>query len=265
LEGAAAIQNALRSEFNVSPILLLPILIVLIAIILKVPALPGIFLGVILGIIFGMIFQDGVGIERMINTVYSGIAADSYAFAETNALLANRGGILRKWFAISIILIALSFGGIMEMSRQLEVIVNKIIKTFVKGTTSLVATTVGTTIVTNMAMADQYLGIILPAKMFSTAYRTRGFHPKMLSAAVDGTGTMTSALVPWNTCGVAMASFVGVSTFAYLPFAFFNWSVPIVIIVLGAIGKFTRKIEDDPGTIIDPLAAASTFDNVKTE
>jgi len=266
LEGAAAIRSSLQSDFTLSPVLLLPIIVVLVAIALKVPALPGIFLGVVVGAIFGLIFQNGVDLETMVNVAYRGIRDWTYEGEKTIALFANRGGIFNKWFAVSIIMIALSFGGIMEMSRQLEVIVNKIIKTFVRGTGSLVSTTVGTTIITNMAMADQYLGIILPAKMFATAYRTRGFHPKMLSAAVDGTGTMTSALVPWNTCAVAMAGFLGVATLSYLPFAIFNWSVPVVIIILGAIGKFSRKIEDDPGTIIEPLAAAaSAFDNVKAE
>ena len=253
LESAEQIRAELRADFIISPFLLLPIVIVLVAIALKVPALPGIFLGVIVGGIFGIIFQSGVDLETMINVAYRGIRDWTYSSEQVIALFANRGGIFNKWFAISIIMIALSFGGIMESSRQLEVIVNRIIKIFVRGTGSLVATTVGTTIVTNMAMADQYLGIILPAKMFGTAYKTRGFHPKMLSAGVDGTGTMTSALIPWNTCGVAMAGFLGVSTFAYLPFAFFNWSVPIVIIILGAIGKFTRRIEDDPNSLTDPL------------
>ena len=255
---AENIRNSLREDFSISPFLLLPIIIVLVAIALKVPALPGIFLGVVVGGIFGIIFQAGVDLETMVNVAYRGIRDWTYSTEAAIELFANRGGIFNKWFAISIIMIALSFGGIMEMSRQLEVIVNRIIKIFVRGTGSLVTTTVGTTLVTNMAMADQYLGIILPAKMFGTAYKSRGFHPKMLSAGVDGTGTMTSALIPWNTCGVAMAGFLGVSTLAYLPFAFFNWSIPIIIIILGAIGKFTRKIEDDPGSITDPLSVTGT-------
>jgi NhaC family Na+:H+ antiporter len=257
LEGAELIRNGLRENMVISPILLLPIIIVIVAIALKVPALPGIFLGVIVGAVFGLVMQNDVTLERVINVGYSGFTGGT-GVPEVDHLLTRSGGIVRKFYAISIIIIALSFGGIMEMSRQLEVIVNKIIKIFVKGPGTLVATTVGTTVVTNAAMADQYLGIIIPAKMFATTYKQRGFHPKMLSGAVDGSGTLTSALVPWNTCAIFMASTLGVTTLAYLPFAVLNWSVPIIIIVMAAIGKYTRKIEDDPDSIIEPLAATST-------
>jgi len=253
MEASETIRNGLRAYMVISPVLLLPIVVVIVVIALKVPALPGIFLGVLIGGVFGMIMQDGVSIGRVFQAGWSGFSI-STDVPVINSLL-TRGGITRKMYAVAVIVIALSFGGIMEMTRQLEVIVNKIIKVCVRGTGSLVSTTVGATMVTNMAMADQYLGIILPAKMFATAYRSRGFHPKMLSGAVDGTGTLTSSLIPWNTCAIFMATTLGVSTLTYLPFAFFNWSMPIIIIIMAAIGKYTRKIEDDPGSIIEPLVA----------
>ena len=169
--------------------------------------------------------------------------------SDTLNTLLRRGGIYGKMYAVGLVIIAMCFGGVMEKSRQLEVVVDKIIQWFVRGTTSLVTATVGVTIISNATMADQYLGLIMPAKMFATAYRNRGFHPKMLSAAVDGPGTLSSALIPWNTCGVYMASVLGVSAFAYIPFAFFNWSVPIVVIILAATGKFTVMLRDDPTTV----------------
>jgi NhaC family Na+:H+ antiporter len=152
-------------------------------------------------------------------------------------------------YAVSLIAIAMSYGGIMDKSRMLEVIVDKLIQWFVKGARSLVTTTVFVTIASNIAFAEQYVGVILPTKMFARTYRKRGYHPKMLSGAVDGTGTLTSPLIPWNTCGIAMAGFLGVTAWQFAPFAFFNWLVPIVTIGLAMAGKYERFLKDDPTTV----------------
>jgi NhaC family Na+:H+ antiporter len=243
---AEVIRQGIASSFNLSPLLMIAPVVVIVAIALKVPALPGIFIGLIVGGIFAMIFQ-GASFSDLMTAGYSGFSIDT-GHDGLNSLL-SRGGISRKMYAIALIAIAMSYGGIMEKSRQLEVVVDKIIKLFVKGTTSLIAATVGTTAVSNTAMAEQYVGVILPAKMFATSYRNRGFHPKMLSGAVDGTGTLTSALVPWNTCAIFMASVLNVTAWQYGIFAFFNWSVPVIIIILAAIGKYTCKLKDDPKTV----------------
>jgi len=244
--GAEYIRQGLQEHFTISPLLLIPPVAVIVAISFKVPALPGIFIGVVLGAIFGMIAQ-GVSFGEVLSVGRGGFSI-STGTPELDRLL-SRGGIAGMMYSVSLTILAMAFGGIMELTRQLEVVVERIIKLFVRGTTSLVATTVGTTIATNATMPEQYISIILPTKMFATAYRKRGFHPKMLSGAVDGTGTLTSSLIPWNTCGIFMASILGVTAFQYAPFAVLNWSVPIIIIVLAALGKFTYKLKDDPSGV----------------
>jgi len=241
------LRSDIYYHFNVNPLLLLAPVVLMVAIGLKVPALPGILIGAVVGVIFAFIFQDGISFAGIFNA-----ASVPPTFVSENDVLINlfsRGGIRAKMYAVSLIAIAMSYGGIMDKSRMLEVVVDKIIKTFGKTTRSLVTTTVATTFISNVAFAEQYVGVILPTKMFARTYRQRGFHPKMLSSAVDGTGTLTSALVPWNTCGIAMATLLGVTAWQFAPFAFFNWLVPFVTIGLAFAGKYTRYLKDDPTTV----------------
>jgi len=241
------LRNGIYGHFNVNPLLLLAPVILMIAIGMKVPALPGILIGAIVGTIFAFIFQEGITFAAIFNSAWVPPAFVS-DYPELSNLF-GRGGIRAKMYAVSLIAIAMSYGGIMNKSQMLEVVVDRIINAFAKTTRSLVTTTVVTTVVSNIAFAEQYVGVILPTKMFARAYRQRGFHPKMLSSAVDGTGTLTSALVPWNTCGIAMAGFLGVTAWQFAPFAFFNWLVPLVTIGLAFAGKYTRYLKDDPTTV----------------
>ena len=242
-----ALRGGIDYHFNTNPLLLLAPVIVMIAIGLKVPALPGILIGAIVGVVFAFIFQDGITFTAIFDSAWQPPAFES-AYPELVNLF-GRGGIRAKMYAVSLIAIAMSYGGIMDKSRMLEVVVDKLIQWFVKGTRSLVTTTVLVTIASNIAFAEQYVGVILPTKMFARTYRRRGFHPKMLSSAVDGTGTLTSPLIPWNTCGIAMATFLGVTAWQFAPFAFFNWLVPLVTIGLAMAGKYTRYLKDDPTTV----------------
>ena len=247
-QGAYYLRQGLADNFNINPLLFLPPVAVIVAIALKVPALPGIFIGVILGGIMGIIFQQGADFGTIMQAGYSGFTANT-GNAQLDTLL-TRGGMARMFYSISLTIIAMCFGGIMEMSRQLEVVVEKMMQLFVRGKTSLASTAVASTVLSNATMPEQYISIILPNRMFSKAYKDRGYHPKMLASAVDGTGTLTSALIPWNTCGIFMFSILGVSALQYAPYAIFNWSVPFIVIILTAIGKLTCKIEDDPKTVI---------------
>jgi NhaC family Na+:H+ antiporter len=117
-----------------------------------------------------------------------------------------------------------------------------------KSTGSLILVTVLSCLFVNILCADQYLGIALPGKMFKDAYRERGLAPRNLSRALEDSGTVTSALVPWNTCGATMSAFLGVSTFAYAPFAFFNYLSPIVSVLYGFLGFSIMTLEEDPAS-----------------
>ncbi len=168
---------------------------------------------------------------------------------EVGALLSDlleRGGLDSMMWTISLIFCALSFGGVMECCGFLEVLLAAILRR-VKGVTGLVTSVIVACIVTNVLLADQYVAIVLPGRMFKPAFDERGLHPRMLSRTLEDSGTMTSVLIPWNTCGAYHAGVLGVPTVQYLPYAFLNYLNPIVAIVLTAMGKYIywRKETDE--------------------
>jgi NhaC family Na+:H+ antiporter len=158
--------------------------------------------------------------------------------------LLTRGGFDSMLWSASIVLCSLTFGGIMEKVGMLEVIVAKILS-WAKSTGSLIMTNVLCCILANMLTADQYLAIIVPGRMYKPAYEKRKLHPKNLSRVLEDSGTMTSSLIPWNSCGAYMAGTLGVATLAYLPFAFLNLINPIISIIYGYTGFTIEKLKDD--------------------
>ena len=143
------------------------------------------------------------------------------------------------WLTIS----ALGFGGIMERTGILNYWLQAALR-LVKGTGSLVATTVGTCFATNVLAADQYMAVALPGRMFQASYPEFGLSRLNLSRTLEDSATITSALIPWNTCGAYMAATLGVATFAYAPFAVFNYACPIIAIVFAALGFAQKPLED---------------------
>ena len=243
----AEFTQGLQDTFNINPALLIPPVIVIVLIAKKMPAIPGIFIGVLVGAIFGFIFQGNNLGDILESSMYG---FESETGIEALDSLLSRGGLYGMLWTIALILLANAFGGIMEKSGQLGVLVNALLS-FVKGATSLVATTIATCFISNVLIPDQYLAIIVPGRMYAAEYKRRGLHPKMLSNSLEASGTLTSALVPWNTCAVMMAGFTGVAAIHYIPYAMFNWLMPIVVIAMTAMGRLTVKIEDDPDTVVE--------------
>ena len=138
-------------------------------------------------------------------------------------------------YSISLTIIAMMFGGIMETTQQLEAIVEKLMR-FAKTPGSLVTLTQLTCFASNATMPEQYISLVVPGRMYAQAYRKMGLHPKSLSNALESTGTVTSALIPWNTCGVFILSVLGVGTAQYLPYAMFNYLMPITVSVMAFMG-----------------------------
>ncbi|MDL2214017.1 Na+/H+ antiporter NhaC [Clostridia bacterium OttesenSCG-928-O13] len=240
------IKQGIASSFNVSPLLLIPPLVVIISIAFKMPAIPGIFLGIIVGGIMGMITQ-GASFGDLLSCAYGGFVSETGV--ESIDSLLSTGGLEGMLFSVSLTIIAMMFGGIMEKTGQLEVIVDKLILV-AKKTTALVTLTMATCIVSNATMPEQYISIVVPGRMYASTYRKRGLHPKMLSNALESAGTTSGALIPWNTCGVFMATTLGVSTYEYFGYAFFNYLMPIAVIIMTAVGLLTVKISDDPDTVL---------------
>lgn len=227
-------SDALYSNFTINPILLLPPIIVIGAVAMKVPAIPGITLGIIAGAIIGMIFQgDNASFGIMLQAGKSGYVSET-GVAAIDELLTT-GGIDNMMSSVSLTIIAMMFGGIMEQTRQLDVLVSKIVR-IAKTPATLVTTTELTCLLSNATMPEQYISIVVPGRMYAETYREMGLHPKTLSNALEGSGTVTSALVPWNTCGVFIAATLGISAFEYIPYAIFNYMMPIMVIAMAFIG-----------------------------
>ncbi len=227
------LEDSLSDMFNINPCLLLPPVIVIVAVALKVPAIPGIVLGIISGAIVGLIFQPECTIGSLFSCGMNGFSCESGVY-EIDELL-NTGGLMNMMFSVSMTIIAMMFGGIMEETHQLEVIVNKL-KSMAKKPAGLVALTEATCVVSNTIMPEQYISIVVPGRMYAEEYKKMKLSPTTLSNALESAGTVTSALIPWNTCGVFIASTLGISAATYAPWALFNWLMPIAVIIMAYLG-----------------------------
>ena len=234
LSAVNELSDGLRSTFNINPALLLPPLIVIVAMAFKIPAIPGITLGIIAGAICGIVFQwDSCTFGDIMGCGMGGYVSNTGVAALDDLL--TSGGLTNMRSSIALTMIAMMFGGIMEETGQLRVIVEKLMG-LVRGPVGLVAMTEITCVLSNATMPEQYISIVVPGRMYAGAYDKMGLHPKTLSNALESAGTVTSALIPWNTCGVFIKATLGIGTLSYLPFAVFNYSMPIICVVMAALG-----------------------------
>lgn len=234
MSSVAEMQSSITSLFNINPVLLLPPVIVIGAVALKMPAIPGITLGIITGAIIGMIFNgETCTFGAVLDCGMNGFTCETGNAAIDDLL--STGGINNMLFSVSLTIIAMMFGGIMEKTGMLDVVVEKIVR-IAKTPAMLVTTTEFTCLLSNMAMPEQYISIVVPGRMYAETYHKMGLHPKTLSNALESAGTVTSALVPWNTCGVYILATLGVSTFEYMPYAVFNYVMPLMTIVMAFLG-----------------------------
>ncbi|MFK2826524.1 Na+/H+ antiporter NhaC [Bacillus sp. B190/17] len=241
IDEVTSLQKHLSDIFIISPWLLLVPIIVLSLIAMKTPALPGLVIGSILGAIVAVTIQ-GVAIGDILSIMVYGFEMETDSEVLNNLL--NNGGIEAMMSTIALVMIAMSFGGILEVSGVLETIVTSLLK-LAKSTGSLIATTVVTCITANIVACDQYLSILLPGRMYIKAYRKRRLHPKNLSRTLEDAGTMTSPLVPWNTCGAFMTATLGVSTFHYAPYALLCLLSPLIAILYGFTGFKIEKLSQE--------------------
>lgn len=218
--------------------------LVVVLIIRKVPALPSLIAGIVLGGAEALLFQRallfsdgsatlGSAYITLVNTAVSGFESSTgNTMIDT---LFSKGGMSGMLNTIFLILMAMTFGGIMEATGMLKAFVRAILR-LVRGTGSLIAATIGTCILFNVSASEQYLAIVVPGRMFRGSYAAFKLAPQNLSRALEDGGTVTSVLVPWNTCGAFAASVLGVSAWAYLPWCFFNLLCPVVGVALAGLG-----------------------------
>lgn len=244
------ITSGISSHFTISPLLLLPPIIVIVMVMKKVPALPGLLAGVVLGGFFAVLFQ-GASLFSIVESAHFGFASDT-GIEVVDSLL-SRGGMDGMMFTVSLIMCAMVLGGVLESSHMIEAISAKILL-FIKTSGSLITATVLTSIGTNIVTGDQYLAIILPGKMYGKMYENHRLKPKNLSRALEDAGTLTSPLVPWNVCGAFMASTFGVATFAYLPFCFLNYITPMISIIFGYMDITIERYDEEQLTPSEDIA-----------
>ena len=231
-ERILAVQKAMTDSFVISPWLLMVPVAVVLMIALKTPALPALVGGIALG--WGChVFVQGGEIATAVKTLH-----DGYKLESGNAMvdeLFNRGGIDAMMTTVSLAIIAMTFGGVMERTGMLQAIVERILRV-ARSAATLITATVSSAFLTNLTTSEQYISILIPGRMYVDAFRRMHLRSKNLSRALEDGGTVTSVLVPWNTCGVFAASMLGVTAFEYAPYAIFNYAVPLIAILLAFLG-----------------------------
>lgn len=247
----------LAEKFDVGLHLLIPIIVLFTLAWLRLPAIPTMIIGILIGSLFALIFQQDViasidstnefeGWRHQLSVSWSvlfdGFQSNSGHEALDNLL--SRGGMSSMLNTVWLIISAMIFGTVMERSGMLSALLSSLLNR-VKSTTGLLVTTLFTGIGTNIITADQYIALILPGKMYKLEYRRRKLDSLNLSRVLEDSSTLTSPLIPWNTCGAYMAVTLGVATFEYLPYAFFNLLGPVLSIFYALAHIYIIPLNED--------------------
>lgn len=264
----AVILEAIDKKFHISGWLFIVPAVVIFLIVKKMPALPAILVGILLGVLFALLFQFQL-VEEVAATVrpdgklYTFFSGNFYGFTQgfigamqamfgdiafsTGIESLDREGLLSAsgmqgmLGTIWLILSAMIFGGVMESTGMLRCIARSIIS-MVNSTGSLISSTVGTCLFFNLTASDQYLAIVVPGRMYADTYREKGLAPENLSRALEDSGTVTSVLIPWNTCGAYHSTVLKTDTFTFAPYCFFNLISPLMTLLVGYTGYKIRKL-----------------------
>lgn len=234
-------MGALQDNFVISPFLLLIPLLVIVLVAKKVPAIPALIIGIALGFA-SQVFIQGGSFAEAVQALQSGFVIDSGNEMVDN--LFNRGGLESMMYTVSMTIVAMTFGGVLENTGMLESIVKQILK-LAKTAKTLVVSTVVSCFATNATCSEQYISIVIPSRMYAKAYQEQGLHSKNLSRALEDGGTLTSVFIPWNTCGVFILGTLGVHTFEYAPYAVLNFVVPILSIIYALTGFSITKLTSE--------------------
>ena len=242
-EGLELIQSTLNQIFNISIISFVPIIVIFVLAYKKMPAFPTILIGALLAGLFSILLQPEV-VSNFVNqpelssalTMISGVwtALHSGFVLESGVTvvddLLTRGGMASMLNTIWLVVCALTFGAVLETAQLLHKLVEKVL-IFANSTGSLIVTTIATCIGINIIAADQYIAIVLPGRMYRAEFKRRKLASRNLSRALEDSGTITSPLIPWNTCGAYMSASLGIATFSYVPYCFFNLVNPVIAIL----------------------------------
>ncbi|MCC8397160.1 Na+/H+ antiporter NhaC [Paraburkholderia sp. MMS20-SJTR3] len=259
---ASAEIAAMQGAFYISPVLFLPLVLVVVLTLFKLPAFTTIFLGALAGAVVAVFVEparvlafaaarEGVPVPiAMLKGVWLALASgytSTTGNPELDTLL-TRGGMDSMLTTIWLIIAALAFGGVVEKCGVIERLIAPVVN-WAKSGGALVASLVGATVATNIVTADQFIAVVLPARMFKNAFAMRGYAPIVLSRSVGDSATTTGALIPWNSCGAYMAVTLGVPTLSYAPFAVFCVVSPLLTVAIAYAGiRMPRVPQVHPGT-----------------
>lgn len=263
----ADLSQQLQQQFQIGWQMLIPLLVLMLMAMKKVPAFPTVFIGALLGAVWALIFQPAQ-IEKMLDpqltpalgslkvvwtTLHSGFVLDS-GQTELDKLLSG-GGMAKMLNTVWLIIAAMVFGAVLEYTGLLRRVVQLILAK-AQSTGSLVSRTILTCIATNILAADQYIAIVMPGRMYKEEYARRGLAPVNLSRTLEDGGTITSPLVPWNTCGAYMHGVLNINPLDYLFYAFFNLINPVLAIGYAYCGIKILKLTPPEAILPVPLTSA---------
>ena len=249
----ASLNAAIEERFFISPILFIVPVLVVVMIVKKTPPLIALLAGTLLGGVVALIFQpslvasitgaNSLNLENGYKGMLTAFTTDVSISTSNEALndLFNSGGMAGMLGTIWLIVCAMVFGGVMEAIGALNRITQSLLS-LAQSTFGLFASTVASCLAINLTASDQYLAIVVPGKMFSKAYKDRGLAPENLSRTLEDSGTVTSALIPWNTCGAYHSSVLGVPVFEYFIFAVFNYVSPFVTLIFAALNIKIKQL-----------------------
>ena len=258
--------SVIANKFTITPWLFLVPISVITMIIKKVPAIPALFFGTIFGGVFAIIFQPEIVFEvsatstKDISANYMGIINamigeinftevntsinDIFNIAEADRSdLLKSGGMLGMINTLLLMFCAMTFSGSIESTGILSRIAEPIIR-YAQNTGSLITTTASTCLFINITTSDQYMSIVVPGRMFADTYKGKGLAAENLSRTLEDSGTVTSVLIPWNSCGATQAAILGVATFTYLPYCFFNIISPVMTIAYAYLEIKIKKTKE---------------------
>jgi NhaC family Na+:H+ antiporter len=249
--------QAIDSRFFISPVLLLVPVILVILIVKKMPPLPALFIGTLLGAVFALIFQQDLLLslsesksfsEASYKVIFQSMFGDLTIPTNNESIskLLSTGGMQGMLNTIWLILTAMVFSGVMESAGLLVRIAEGIVS-FAKSTGSLVASTVVTSLFMNITASEQYISIVVPGRMYADIYRKKGLKPEVLSRTLEDGGTVTSVLIPWNTCGAVQSSVLKIPTLDYAPYVFFSIISPLMTIFFAYANIKIRRYSDKTG------------------
>jgi NhaC family Na+:H+ antiporter len=257
---------ALEGTYNISLWNLLPVLVLLLLGIRKYPAFLSILIGTLVGALVAVIWQPeiitafandpslGYGLAALKSVwIAMGNGFTSTSGYEQIDALFSGGGMDSMLTTIWLILGAMSFGAMMDYGGFNSRLITPVVER-VKSIGGTIALVMLTSLGFNIVAGDQYIAIVLPARMFMVEFRKRGLHPETLATAVENSGTVTSPLIPWNSCGAYMTATLGISTFVYFPYCFFNFLNFILGMVYGFVGINIMRLPSDEALPAEPLA-----------